>query len=88
MFPLILVVSWTATMSTLYSEEEEESAGCVAEAVATNSTTTTPATSTCPDATTSCWEGYTEEPYLLILSIPMIIALAVGEYSVLHNICN
>ncbi len=72
-------------MSMLYSE----STGCggvnaaVSSPVATMTemtmtTTAAPPPSDCPDTTpTTCWEGYTDEPYLLILSIPMIIALAV-----------
>ena len=69
-FPLFCVLSWTATMA-LYYEACSNADGIGGRANGNASS------SSCGDHNSSCWEGYTEQPYQYIISIPMILALAV-----------
>jgi len=69
-FPLFCIGAWTAAMSAFYED------GDCAAALAEENNATSPVV--CQSSHT-CWEGYTDEPYLLILSVPMITALAVSE---------
>ncbi len=94
---MVLVLVWTATMSTLYTEGGGGGGGiggtvsgggqCGSVDNATsqegNCTIDSGNSTASPSVSVSsggdCWEGYTDEPFLLILSVPMIVALAVRE---------
>ncbi len=80
-FPLLCVVAWTGAMSAFHYEGDIQE--CYQEM--SNSSSSSNSSSCEVDHSSSnsnnnCWEGYTEAPYLLILSVPMIIALAVSAY--------
>jgi hypothetical protein len=75
--PFIFVISWTATMIVTHSCTLFPSAAAYNCVVVEESSNVT--TSSVSVAVGGCWEGYTEQHYAYILSIPMTIALAVSH---------
>ncbi|TRY63693.1 hypothetical protein TCAL_00396 [Tigriopus californicus] len=61
--PLACTLSWTVTM--IVTQKPESHCDPVDEETACKSNHT-------------CWEGYTEQPYIAILSVPMMVALAIN----------
>ena len=66
------VLSWAAAMAMFY-----DNCPSAAAAAAAVDNATSAAAPSCVGGNMTCWEGYTEQPYIFIISVPMGMALAV-----------